>query len=83
MKHYIEAYAGDGSVMLGNLDGQGVIYARSYKRTMQYKRLIYSPSSRVFYYRILKGLPNELREVEIIYNDHHYNRDGSKKEKEL
>lgn len=39
MKVYIEAYDGSGRQMLGNLDGQGVINARQYKRTDRYKAL--------------------------------------------
>jgi hypothetical protein len=38
-KFYIEAYAADDSPLLGNLDGQGVIYAEQYRRTNMYRSL--------------------------------------------
>lgn len=39
-KFYVEAYYADGTPILGNLDGQGIIYAKSYKRTLHYKELV-------------------------------------------
>jgi|GEM_PF-4256148 len=39
MKVYVEAYYSDNTPMLGNLDGQGVIHAKNYKRTKHYKGL--------------------------------------------
>lgn len=39
MKIYIEAYRSDGTQILGNLDGQGVLHAKQYKRTNHYKHL--------------------------------------------
>jgi hypothetical protein len=38
-KVYIEAYDKDNKQILGNLDGQTVIYAKNYKQTSQYKDL--------------------------------------------
>lgn len=40
MKYYTEAYRADGSQLLGNLDGQGVIRAKLPRRTLLYKRLL-------------------------------------------
>jgi len=39
MKYYIEAYYADGSQILGNMDGQGVLHCRQYRRTDHYKFL--------------------------------------------
>jgi hypothetical protein len=39
MKYYIEAYRGDGSQILGNLDGQGVIRAKRPHRSALYRCL--------------------------------------------
>lgn len=41
MKYYIECYYDDGTQILGNLCGQGVIHAKDYKRTNQYKRIVH------------------------------------------
>lgn len=38
MKVCIECYRKDGSQILGNLDGQCVIDAKDYKRTLKYKK---------------------------------------------
>lgn len=51
-KYYVEAYYEDGSIILGNCDRQGVIYAKQYKRTLHYKSLRFG-SSRVYEYKIL------------------------------
>ncbi len=39
MKIYIEAYYADDTPALGSMDGQGVLYAKQYKRTLHYKEL--------------------------------------------
>lgn len=44
MKVYIEAYYLDGTRKLGNLDGQGVITAKNYRRTKHYKMLSTFPT---------------------------------------
>lgn len=38
-KVYIEAYDGCDKQILGNMDGQGVLRAKNYKRTHHYKAL--------------------------------------------
>jgi ribosomal protein L31 len=40
MKYYIECFDLKGQQILGNLDGQAVIRANSYKRTDSYKRIV-------------------------------------------
>lgn len=55
-KLYILAYDKAGNQILGNLDGQGVIYnARNYARTNQFKRLSTFPTlhNRVAEYRLV------------------------------
>lgn len=39
MKVYVEAFYEDGTRKLGNLDGQGVITAKDYRKTNMYKAL--------------------------------------------
>jgi hypothetical protein len=39
MKVYIECFRADGSQILGNCDGQAVIRAKNYRRTLAYKHL--------------------------------------------
>lgn len=46
MFFYIEAYSKDGEEILGNLDGQGILLVKSYKRTNHYKRLVSLPKKR-------------------------------------
>ena len=53
MKHYVEAYYADGSIILGNCNGQGIIYAKNYKRTDHYKSLKLFNHSKVHHYKIL------------------------------
>jgi hypothetical protein len=69
MKHYIEAYGENHNQILGNLDGQGVIRALSYRRTIQYKALVSGDNrpkwSRIRYWRIVTE-KDEIRET--IYN---------------
>lgn len=39
MKYYVEAYYGDGTPILGNLDGQGIIHSPHFRRTNYFKWL--------------------------------------------
>jgi hypothetical protein len=39
-KVYLEAYRADGTQILGNMDGQAVIRARRYERTLAYKNAV-------------------------------------------
>lgn len=39
MKVYIQCFYADGKQILGNLDGQGIITAKYYRRTLKYKNL--------------------------------------------
>jgi hypothetical protein len=66
MKYYIEAYDTEDKPMLGNMDGQGVIYARAYRRTQRYKSLFeLIQKTKVHYYSIVKA--SSRIEVERIY----------------
>lgn len=38
-KYYVEAFYENGSIILGNCDGQNIIYAKNYKNTKCYKDL--------------------------------------------
>jgi hypothetical protein len=60
-KYYIEAYYANDTPILGNLDGQGVIYATLYKRTQQYKELFnrVGRMKRVAYYLIIDAISNK------------------------
>jgi hypothetical protein len=40
MRTYFEAFRADNSQVLGNLDGQGVTHAFSYRRTKHYRALL-------------------------------------------
>jgi hypothetical protein len=62
MKYYIEAYYSDDTPILGNCDGQGILYAKQYKRTDHYKELLKSRSTRVSYYLILRASDREIME---------------------
>ena len=55
MKHYIEAYTRKNEQILGNLDGQGVLRAKKYRRTSAYKGLstFRTLNNRVAYYCIV------------------------------
>ena len=55
MKIYIEAYYKDDTQKLGNLDGQGIIRAKNYKRTNHYKMLSSFPTLNncVKYYKLV------------------------------
>ena len=55
MKYYVEAYDISDKQILGNLDGQGVIRARDFRRTKHFKMLEAYPTlnNRVYLYRIV------------------------------
>lgn len=55
MKVYIEAYYSDDTQKLGNLDGQGIIHAKNYKRTLHYRMLpnFATLGNSVKYYKIV------------------------------
>lgn len=62
-KYYIEAFLADGSPLLGNLDGQAVVYAKNYKRSEEYKRV----SNRFFrsqaaYHLVIDALTRAVKE---------------------
>ena len=61
---YVEAYDGWNNQILGNLDGQGVLYAKNYRRTNHYKALPNFPTLNgcVKYYHIVSAA-GELVEV--------------------
>src|SRR5690606_20481075 len=66
-KYYVEAYDHEGKQILGNLDGQGVIKAKNYRRTQHYKKLYQGKvgsSSRVHCWKIVDENGNVL---EVIY----------------
>jgi hypothetical protein len=60
-KYYIEAFRKDDTPILGNLDGQGVIYATLYRRTEQYKALFnrIGRMRYVGYYLIIDAITNK------------------------
>lgn len=55
MKVYIEAYDANNKQILGNLDGQGVINAKQFRRTMHFKSLstFSTLNNKVKYYDIV------------------------------
>lgn len=57
MTYYVEAYYEDGSPVLGNCDGQGVIRCRNIRRTKHYRHLRKAKAEgrhpRVAYYQIV------------------------------
>lgn len=57
MKYYVEAYDKNDKQVLGNLDGQGVIVAKDFRRTSLYKSLstFKTLNNRVAYYKIKLG----------------------------
>lgn len=57
MKYYVEAYDANDNQLLGNLDGQGVIVAKDFRRTKHYKSLstFKTLNNRVAYYLITSG----------------------------
>ncbi len=65
MKYYVEAYDKDNREILGNLDGQGVIRAKLYRRTLHYKSLATRRTlgNRVKFYRIVDGAGNRYEDV--------------------
>lgn len=66
-KLYIEAYYSNGGQKLGNLDGQGILRAKLYKRTKHYKMLSTFPTinNSVAYYKIVT---EDGRCIEVVYN---------------
>ena len=66
-KLYIEAYYENGGQKLGNLDGQGVLRAKFYKRTKHYKALRTFPTLNncTAFYKIVT---EDGRLVEIVKN---------------
>ena len=60
--YYVEAYDGWNNQILGNLDGQTVLYAKKYQRTKHYKALPNRPTLNgcVKYYHIVSAANNEL-----------------------
>ena len=66
-KVYIEAYHADDTPILGNLDGQGIIYAANYKCTNHYKSLkIRKFAARVAYHAVIDAISNRI--IERIYH---------------
>jgi len=64
MKFYVEAYYHDGSIILGNLDGQCIIHAKEYKRTKMYKHLRDDKfRSVVKFHKIFNAYSNKLVET--------------------
>jgi len=55
MKVYVEAYDSNNKQILGNLDGQGVIHAKQFRRTLHFKSLptFSTLNNRVKYYDIV------------------------------
>jgi len=68
MKYYVEAFDHNCKEILGNLDGQGVINAKQYRRTNFYKSLHTRKTlnNRVYKYHIVTESD---RTVEIVYNE--------------
>lgn len=75
MEWYISAHRTDGTEILGNLDFQGRINARDYKRTNRYKALVkwaeqinsgHNPA-RVYYWTIRAGYNG--RPVQYVYTE--------------
>lgn len=61
MKYYVEAFREDGGIILGVGEGQGIIYAKNYKRTTDYKLLIEGKfSAKVAYHEIMKASTREV-----------------------
>ena len=58
MKYYIEAFNEKEEIILGNLDGQGIIYSsdfrNSYKRTNEYKNLLITKFRKVVAYHEIR-----------------------------
>ena len=71
MKHYVEAYNGEGRQVLGNLDGQGVISARNIKRTDHYKMLISGTNrpkwSRIKFWKIVDDSDREVARIANVF----------------
>jgi hypothetical protein len=71
MDWYVSAHRQDGSEILGNLDMQGRINAKQYKRTDHYKNLLKkvgpdeNNTGRPYYYQIHTGYDGPV--VETIY----------------
>jgi len=69
MKLYVEAYYADDTPVLGNCDGQGILYAKQYRRTDHYKELLNSRSNRVSYYLIRRASNREIMEkINVVSN---------------
>ena len=66
MKVYVEAYNAQGRQILGNMDGQGVIRAKNYRRTEHYRMLRSGAMPRldgkVHHYRIVDELDRVLED---------------------
>lgn len=71
MKYYIEAYDKDNNQVLGNCDGQGIIKATNYKKTLHYKALrnFQTLDNSVKFYKIVIESNNDYKTIEIIYNN--------------
>ena len=74
MKHYIEAYDLNNKQILGNLDGQGVIRAKQYRRTLAYKALstLRTLNNRVHHYIIVT--PNDTPVEKVLNLTHPANK---------
>lgn len=63
-KYYIEAFDKNGDLILGDSDGQGILYASNYKKTSYYKTLKAGFfRKKVQYHEIREAITREVVEV--------------------